>query len=231
MIVISLQAYRGTPSHFNVSTVFDGVLFSVMGAAIISQTVSSIAVAVALWRQQFTDRALGWALRFGMIITIVGALSGGLMTRPTSQQLAKARSGLPMTAAGAHTVGAPDGGPGLPGTGWSTGHGDLRVPHFVGLHALQVLPLVVLVLRRRRTSEIRRVRLTFVAAASYIALFAILLSQALRGQSVIAPDAATMTLFVTWAIATTAAVASAGGGVGRHPVLGVLGSGHMYGSA
>ena len=79
-------------------------------------------------------------------------------------------------------MGAPDGGPGLPGTGWSREHGDLRVPHFLGLHAMQVLPLLALALGRRRWPETTRVRLTLTAAASYALLFALLLWQALRGQ-------------------------------------------------
>jgi hypothetical protein len=89
-----------------------------------------------------------------------------------------------MTVAGAHTVGAPDGGPGLPVTGWSTEHGDIRVAHFLGLHALQLLPIVALLLARRRVNDAIRVRLTIAAAASYAGLFAILLSGALRGQPI-----------------------------------------------
>jgi hypothetical protein len=187
-----------------------------MGAAILLQTLSTISVAVALWRHRFGDVALGWALRLGMTITIIGALTGGMMTRPTRQQLDTANAGATMTVVGAHTVGAPDGGPGLPGTGWSTSHGDLRIPHFLGLHALQILPFVALVLGRLRTRELIRTRLTVVAASSYLALFGILLSQALRGQSVLAPDAVTMTLFGIWASATAVAVAASM--VGLHPV-------------
>jgi hypothetical protein len=179
--IISTQAWRGTTSHFNVGSTTDAVLFQIMGGAIVAQTLSTIAVAVALWRQRFEDMSLGWALRFGMIITIVGALTGGLMTRPTTAQLEAARAGERMTIAGAHTVGGPDGGPGLTGTGWSTKHGDLRVPHFVGLHALQILSLVALVLGRLRVHDAARVRLVMIAVASYVALYGILLIQALRG--------------------------------------------------
>lgn len=200
--IISVQAWRGTTSHFNVSTTLNAVLFTVMGTAIVLQTVTSIAVAVALWRQEFKDQAVGWALRFAMIVTIIGAFSGGLMTRPTADQLAAAHAGQAMPVIGAHTVGAPDGGPGIRGTGWSTEHGDLRVPHFVGLHALQVLPLLAFLLRRRRLSSDAKVRLTFTAAGSYFALFAILLAQALRGEPVLHPDALTLETLGVWALAT-----------------------------
>jgi hypothetical protein len=197
--IIDLQAWRGTTSHFNIGTVLDGILFTVMGAGILLQTVTSIAVAVALWRQVFADRAVGWALRLGMSLTIIGAMTGGLMTRPTAEQLADARMTQRIEVAGAHTVGAPDGGPGLPGTGWSLEYGDLRVPHFLGLHALQAFALLVLALPAR-WAEPKRVRVVLTAAASYAGLFSILLWQALRGQSVVAPDATTILTIVAWAV-------------------------------
>lgn len=207
--IISMQAWRGTTSHFNVSTPLDGALFAIMGTAIGVQTAASIAVAVALWRERFADPGLGWALRLGMTLTIIGASAGGLMTRPTAGQLADAHAGHGMQVVGAHTVGAPDGGPGLPATGWSLAHGDLRVPHFVGLHALQVLGLVALVAGTGIPTPRRRVRAVLTAAASYAALFGILLWQALRGQSLVQPDPATIVALVAWALATAVAAYAA----------------------
>jgi hypothetical protein len=182
--LIAMQAGRGTTSHFNSGTPFDLAVFLVMGLVIVSQTVLSIAVAVALWRQRFADRALGWALRLGLTLTIVGASTGLLMVRPTAAQIEAAGATGRVPISGAHTVGAPDGGPGLPVTGWSTRHGDVRVPHFVGLHAWQILPLfVVLVLGR--VEERRRVVLTLAATGAYAVTFVWLLLQALRGLPVI----------------------------------------------
>lgn len=209
MAIIGGQAYRGTTSHFNASSTLDMALFTVMGAAIVTQTLVSIAVAVALWRQRFGDAAMGWALRLGMTLTIAGAFTGGLMTTPTSEQLAAARAGERMTIAGAHTVGGPDGGPGIAATGWSTEHGDLRVPHFLGLHALQAVPLVALMLSRRKLNVVARVRAVWVAAGSYAGLFIILLLQALRGQSLVAPDATTWMLLSGWGMLTAGAAAYA----------------------
>ena len=203
--IIDMQAWRGTTSHFNASTTLDRVLFIIMGGAILVQTFVSVSVAVALWRQRFSDRSLGWALRLGMTLTIAGALTGPLMTRPTAEQLADARAGRGLAIVGAHSVGGPDGGPGLPVTGWSRDHGDVRVPHFIGLHAIQVLALIAVGLRRWDRPEDVRVRAMLAAAASYAMLFVLLLVGALRGQSVVAPDAIVLASIATWAALTVLA--------------------------
>ena len=186
IVLIALQAARGRTSHFNVASAFDGLVFSVMGFAIVVQTLSMVPVAIALWRHSFADRSFGWALRLGVTLTIVGGLTGGLMVTPTTQQLADARAGKGMRIAGAHTVGAPDGGPGLPGTGWSTTHGDLRVPHFIGLHAMQALPILALGVSRHRFTPDRRTRLVVMGSVVYLGLFVTLLMQALSGSPLIA---------------------------------------------
>jgi hypothetical protein len=200
--IIDLQVWRGTTSHFNAATPLDRTLFVVMGSAIVLQTLISVAVAVALWRQQFADKALGWALRLGMTLTIAGAFTGALMTRPTDAQLADARAGKGIPIIGAHSVGGVDGGPGIPVTGWSREHGDVRVPHFIGLHAIQVLALIAVALRRWRRPESARVRVVLAAAASYASLFLLLLWDALRGQSIVAPDALALASIAIWAAIT-----------------------------
>ena len=94
---------------------------------------------------------------------------------------------------GGHTVGAPDGGPGLPITDWSTLHGDLRIGHFVGLHALQLLPILAfLLLRVPGLAAVTRTRLLAVAGSGYAGLLLLVTWQALRGQALLAPDALTL---------------------------------------
>ena len=207
--LIDLQAARGTTSHFNVATPLDAAVFVVMGAAILVLWALAITLAVALFRQTFADGALGWALRLGLLLTVVGSGMGGLMTRPTEAQMASAHATHRLPTSGAHTVGAPDGGPGLPGTGWSREHGDLRVPHFLGLHAIQILPLVAMLAAGRIGSARKRERAVLVVAASYAALFVILLVQALAGEPVVAPGAATLAALGAWLTATAAALAFA----------------------
>jgi hypothetical protein len=181
--IIEVQAARGLTSHFNAATMLDTILFAIMGIAIVVLFGAAIALTVALFRQRFANPAFGWALRLGMLLTVIGQATGGLMTTPTAARLEVARSsGLKVS--GAHTVGAPDGGPGLPITGWSREHGDLRVPHFVGIHGVQLLPLAAWLLGAAGSAAWKR-RAPFVAAAACYALFAALLVQALGGHPVV----------------------------------------------
>ena len=140
--LIDMQAARGTSSHFNVATHFDGAVFAIMGISIAFIWLSMLLLAVVLFRQSFAHAAWGWSLRLGMVLALIGTGSGGLMAVPNSQQLAEAQATGRLPITGAHTVGAPDGGRGLPVTGWSAHHGDLRVAHFLGMHGLQLLPLL-----------------------------------------------------------------------------------------
>jgi len=213
MALIVAQVVRGTTSHFNVGTAFDAAIWSAMGAIVVSVWVAGMLLAVLLVRQRLADPALAWSLRLGLVVAVVGMAVAFLMTSPTPEQLAAA--GGPRVA-GAHSVGVADGGPGLPVTGWSTVAGDLRVAHFVGLHGLQVLPAVgylLTVLPGRRLGGRHRVALVWTVGLAYLGLVLLLAWQALRGQSVIAPDAITL-----------AALAALGGGAVA-VALAVLGHG------
>ena len=181
--IIDLQAARGVTSHYNVGTALDAALFGTMGIGILIAWFAAIVLTVSLFRHRFADEALGWALRLGLLLTVIGQATGGFMTMPTQAQLAAAKIQR-ITVAGAHTVGAPDGGPGLPITGWSREHGDIRVAHFVGMHAVQVLPAIALLLAPF-ASAIPRRRAVLLAAAVYAAVFTLLLVQALNGHPLV----------------------------------------------
>jgi hypothetical protein len=217
MVIIALQAARGTTSHFNVSTSLDATLFSTMGMLIVVVWLMTLLVAGLLLRQRLPDPVLAWSLRLGLVISLLGMAVAFFMTQPTTAQLAEARSsGQQLTISGAHTVGEPDGGPGLPVVGWSTEAGDLRAAHFVGLHGLQVMPLTAwLVGRRRQLGAGRRVALVWTAAGLYGGLVLVLTWQALRGQPIVAPDATTLValggLFAVAAISAAAILLPASG--------------------
>ncbi|RII91586.1 hypothetical protein, partial [Clavibacter michiganensis] len=177
--VIVGAAAAGTTSHFNVSTPLATALWGVMAASVTVLYLCAFLTSLAVLRLRLPDPALTFGIRAGALIALVGIGLAYLMTSPTAAQLADFHG-----VAGAHTVGTADGGPGLPVLGWSTTSGDLRIPHFVGMHALQLLPVAALLLglAARRIPALApdrvRVRLTAIAAVAYLAVVALVTAQA-----------------------------------------------------
>ncbi|GGM87514.1 hypothetical protein ACFFX1_48640 [Dactylosporangium sucinum] len=196
MVIIVGQASRGHQSHFNNQTPLDATLYSVMGSTIAIAWLSTGFLAILLLIERLPDRPAALAVRFGLLVGLAGMGVGFLMTMPTKAQLDSDSDII-----GAHAVGVADGGAGLPLVNWSTTGGDLRAGHFIGMHALQALPLLAfgLVLLSRRFHRLRadrvRARLVTVAGIAYAGLTVIVTWQALRGQSIAHPDGLTLGAF------------------------------------
>lgn len=135
---ITSQAARGVTSHFNAATDYDAVVFSVMGGLILLNTLlAGWLLGLFLVRRATARREVVAGIRLGLVVFLVGSAVG-----------------VALVVHGAHTVGAPDGGPGLPLVNWSTRAGDLRVAHALGLHGPQVFPALGALLAGRRNATL-----------------------------------------------------------------------------
>jgi hypothetical protein len=121
------RASRGELSHFNTTSSEAILLFSLMGTAISILTSCTAFIGIQFCYLKFPElpKPYLWGIRIGIFSFVFFAFSGFIMAAYLR-----------------HTVGAADGGPGIPYFNWSKAHGDLRVAHFMGLHALQVFPFV-----------------------------------------------------------------------------------------
>ena len=194
--LVEMQVIRGTTSHYNEATAFDAGVFYAMGGIVTIVLIATIAAGVLALRQRGLDAGLAAGLRWGIAVCVLGMLAAVTMIFNKG-----------WNDSGGHTVGAVDGGAGMPITGWSLEHGDLRIGHFVGLHALQLLPLLAWVLLRFTRWDARdRTRLLNIAGVSYVAVVLLLVWQAFRGQSLLQPDALTFGTAALLAGLTLAAV-------------------------
>lgn len=160
--LITLQAWRGVASHFNTSTPLDTGIFAAMGVLIAIASLAMIRWTWLAWRHPVGDLAEQRARVQGML-ALVGSLAVG-------QWMAAYGS---MVTAGEIQAAAPNvyGAAGL-----------MKVPHAVGLHALQVLPLLAFLQRRAGLPAARRARAVGLAAAGYGLAFLVALAQTLAGR-------------------------------------------------
>ncbi|HEX8127713.1 MAG TPA: hypothetical protein VF527_01200 [Pyrinomonadaceae bacterium] len=173
MICIISQAARGVQSHFNISSAYDASVFATMGFLIIFNTLL-VLIALSLFcfgRTTPLPPAYLWGIRLGLTLFFLASIEGYAMINNMG-----------------HTVGLPDGGAGLPIVNWSTRAGDLRIAHFLGFHALQILPLAGYSFSRWRTEAVRRRAVACVLAFGvvYLAVFTLLFWQASQGRPLLA---------------------------------------------
>lgn len=177
IVCIVLQAGRGTTSHFNTTTGFDEAVFALMGMMIILNTLLAAWAFVLFFATTAPlPAAYLWGIRLGLGIFILAGIEGSFMLARSS-----------------HSVGLHDGGPGLPFVNWSRGGGDLRIAHFMCLHALQLLPITGFVLHRysQRRHIARPTAWTFVFAFVYVSVTTLLFWQAMTGRPLLPRATAT----------------------------------------
>jgi hypothetical protein len=161
IVYIALQASKGELSHYNVSTPTKSFLFSMMALMATIATLATAYIAVLFFSSNVSalPNYYLWSIRLGLIIFVVFSFEGFVM-------------GSKM----AHTVDALDGTKGIPIFNWSLSHGDLRIAHFIGMHALQIIPIVSFYV-------LKNTKLTIGLGILYFALAVFTLIQALQGKS------------------------------------------------
>lgn len=189
LILITAVAGFGQTSHFNVSSPLAITIWSLMATFISVVLVATLVLSVLIIREKSQVSGVRLGLGLGSLNTSVGMGLAFLMTSPTANQLANFQG-----IAGAHSVGAGDGGPGLPFLGWSTIAGDLRVGHFFGLHSIQVA-ILLLVVASLLPAALQTSTL-IVGNMIYLGFVGIVTWQALRAEPFSSPGSLTITSLV-----------------------------------
>jgi hypothetical protein len=170
--IIATQSLRGVRSHMNIATVFDGAAFGTMGVFIALNTVL-VGILLVLYLRTGAGEGTGlpmavtWGIGLGLAMLLAGSFEGIFM----------------IVRYWGHTVGAKDGGPGLPFVNWSTQHGDLRVAHFFALHALQAFVLAGWAMTKVPVKAWVQTAATAGFAAVYSGVVWILFEQAIKGET------------------------------------------------
>jgi hypothetical protein len=177
--LIALQTWRGVPSHFNFDTGFDIAVFSAMGTLIAFVSLAIVVMTVWSFTSLRGPGSSALAIRAGMVFLTIGQLLGFFLLGNGFAVDDVSRASI---------VGAA---------------GELKIPHAVALHGLQVLGFLALILERTRLPEPRRFQLAAAAIAGYTIALAVSVIQAFDGRGPV--DFAPLTL-----VGTVAAVALLG---------------------
>lgn len=160
IIYIAIMASKGETSHFNIQTPVYATLFSLMAIAATLVTIYTAYVSFLFFSQSFPNlpNYYLWAIRLSLLIFVIFAFQGFAMGSRMS-----------------HSVGLVNDNSDLFILGWSKIVGDLRVAHFIGMHALQILPFVSYYI-------IKNTKMTIIISSLYFVLAVFSWLQAIKGK-------------------------------------------------
>lgn len=163
IIYIAFQASKGQLSHYNISSGIYSLMYTMMAIAATLVTIYTAYIGILFLKNPFPElpQYYVWAIRLGIIIFVIFSLEGFAMGARLN-----------------HSVGALNDNSNWFIIGWSKTVGDLRVSHFIGMHALQVLPILSYYFFKSTT-------LTFALSVVYGLLALFTLIQALQAKSLI----------------------------------------------
>ena len=146
--LVSLQYWRGVPSHFNFETGVDTTLTATLAAGGMVIIATTLFWTVAAFRAVADARpSMKLALRFGFV-TLMVALG----------------IGMAMIATGTSSVRGGD-----PNVAYTTA-GALKPAHFVAMHAILVIPAMAWLLTFTRWPEHTRLRIVQLGVGGYLVL-------------------------------------------------------------
>jgi hypothetical protein len=150
ILSLASQAWRSA-YHLSGHSLIDSSLAQMTNSMVMVNTVIVCWMLALFYVNRVHTAKIDWpmvsAIRYSIVIFLAGNAIGGYML-----------------ARGSHTVGIVDGGPGLPFVNWSVIGGDLRIAHFIAIHAIQIVPLFAYLLSQM--SPILPVRYRRIAAGA-----------------------------------------------------------------
>ncbi len=166
IVYIAIQANKGQLSHYNISTPLYASLYSMMAIAATIVTLYTAYVGLLFFTNKFPElpNYYVWGIRLGILIFVLFSFEGFAMGSRLN-----------------HSIGALNDNSNWFIIGWSKTVGDLRVSHFIGMHALQVLPILSYYV-------FKNTKLTVGISVLYGLLALFTLIQALQGKPLVKVD-------------------------------------------
>jgi len=162
VMYIFLQAARGRESHFNNTTVVESIMYGLMGIGAVILVLGSLYLGWLLFREYQSERNNPLLLSGAL-----GLTAGSILTLIIASYMSSQPDNIIIASSEVIRV---------PFFGWYLNGQDLRVPHFLATHLMQLLPLYGLWLGQKEQTnsdkhEAHLIRLTGVTSMLILVLF------------------------------------------------------------